>query len=73
MTFGEQEIGPSPQEARRILDLYGEARCTTPAVNELGTGAQHSPIAARTSSTVNAGTGSACAPAPRRPSSARAR
>lgn len=25
MTFGEEELGASPQEARRILDLYGEA------------------------------------------------
>ncbi|MFD1500803.1 aldo/keto reductase [Streptosporangium lutulentum] len=25
MTFGEEQIGASPQEARRILDLYGEA------------------------------------------------
>ncbi|MEU4332170.1 aldo/keto reductase [Nonomuraea dietziae] len=25
MTFGEERIGSSPQEARRILDLYGEA------------------------------------------------
>ncbi|GAA2671276.1 aldo/keto reductase [Nonomuraea recticatena] len=25
MTFGEEQICSSPQEARRILDLYGEA------------------------------------------------
>ncbi|MEU4230082.1 aldo/keto reductase [Nonomuraea sp. NPDC026600] len=25
MTFGEEQIGASPQEARRIFDLYGEA------------------------------------------------
>ncbi|WP_326827095.1 aldo/keto reductase [Streptosporangium sp. NBC_01756] len=25
MTFGEEQIGSSPQEARRIFDLYGEA------------------------------------------------
>jgi aryl-alcohol dehydrogenase-like predicted oxidoreductase len=25
MTFGEEQIGASPQEARRILELYGEA------------------------------------------------
>ncbi|MEV4165236.1 aldo/keto reductase [Nonomuraea dietziae] len=25
MTFGEEEIGASPHEARRILDLYAEA------------------------------------------------
>ncbi|MFC7649958.1 hypothetical protein ACFQX6_63710 [Streptosporangium lutulentum] len=38
MTFGEEQIGASPQEARRILDLYGEAaetsstpRTSTPA------------------------------------------